>query len=298
MCRESALARRVPRRLARRGSPLIPKAGSIQQAEGLFGCVVEPLRRRLRLGDQFQALKEDEEEAGEGAGVLLSRQLPLSLRSLQRGRQSRLEPVPSHLHPPGHEAVGGQPLRCGVRHHAAPPLGVACRLVGVAHDERADQRQGRARPGVQALAESRWISIAQENRRAPIWFRLQHADQAYKAEVEARLERAGYRGEALMRSILSLIADTKECEDGSGPEFLVNPATGERLELDRYYPLHRVAFEFNGKQHYIATGPFSKREVAAQRKRDRLKQRICNEKNVKLVVVHAEDLTLRGMLRK
>jgi len=170
--------------------------------------------------------------------------------------------------------------------------------VGVAHDERADQRQGRARPGVQALAESRWISIAQENRRAPIWFRLQHADQAYKAEVEARLERAGYLGEALMRSFLSLIADTKECEDGARPEFLVNPATGERLELDRYYPLHRVAFEFNGKQHYIATGPFSKREVAAQRKRDRLKQRICNEKNVKLVVVHAEDLTLRGMLRK
>ena len=101
-----------------------------------------------------------------------------------------------------------------------------------------------------------------------------------------------------MRSFLSLIADTKECEDGARPEFLVNPATGERLELDRYYPLHRAAFEFNGKQHYIATGPFSKREVAAQRKRDRLKQRICNEKNVKLVVVHAEDLTLRGMLRK
>lgn len=47
---------------------------------------------------------------------------------------------------------------------------------------------------MQALAESRWISIAQENRRAPIWFRLQHADQAYKAEVEARLERPGTAG--------------------------------------------------------------------------------------------------------
>lgn len=150
---------------------------------------------------------------------------------------------------------------------------------------------------VRALAEARWISIAQEHRRAPIWFRLQHADHAYKEEAEARLERAGYLGEALMRSFLSLIVDSKECEDGARPEFLVNPATGERLEFDRYYPIHRVAFEFNGPQHYIATGPFSKSEVAAQRKRDRLKEKICKEKGINLVIVHAEDLTLRQMFK-
>lgn len=151
---------------------------------------------------------------------------------------------------------------------------------------------------VRALAEARWITMAQENRRSPIWFRLQHADQAYKEEVKKSLERASYRGEALMRSFLSLITATKECEDGARPEFLVNPASGERMELDRYYPVHRVAFEFNGRQHYVATGRFTKQEVAAQRKRDQLKRQICKEKQVRLVVVHAEDLTLAGMLRK
>src|SRR5690606_31445389 len=97
---------------------------------------------------------------------------------------------------------------------------------------------------------------------------------------------------------LSLIADTKEYQDGARPAFLVNPASGERLELDRYYPLHGVAFEFNGKQHYAAGGPFTKRDVTVQRRRDRIKQQICKKKQIDLVIVTAEDLSLAGMLRK
>lgn len=151
---------------------------------------------------------------------------------------------------------------------------------------------------VRALAEARWIVIVQAHRRAPIWFRLQHADQAYKEEIKKDLEQASYVGEALMRSMLSFIVDTRECEDGARPEFLVNPISGERLELDRYYPVHRVAFEFNGKQHYVAGGRFTKQDVAAQRKRDRIKHQICKEKKVQLVVIHAEDLSLCGMLKK
>ena len=131
--------------------------------------------------------------------------------------------------------------------------------------------------------------MAQKHRRARIWFRLLNADHAYKEEVRAKLDRVEYAGEALMRSFLSLIVDTKECEDGARPEFLVNPASGERMEFDRYYPLHRVAFEFNGKQHYVATGPYTKQQVTAQRKRYRWLQ-ICKEKGIRLVVVHANDL--------
>lgn len=151
---------------------------------------------------------------------------------------------------------------------------------------------------VRALVDTRWLQVSQRHRKAPIWFRLQHADEAYREAVRQYLERATYRGEALMRSYLSLIADTRECEDGARPEFLVNPASGERMELDRYYPVHRVAFEFNGPQHYVATGRFTKQEVVAQRKRDHVKRRICKEKGIELLVVHAEDLSLVGMLRK
>jgi len=59
-----------------------------------------------------------------------------------------------------------------------------------------------------------------------------------------------------------------------------------------------VAFEFNGKQHYEAGGRFTKEEVAAQKKRDELKRQICRQQGIRLVVVHAEDLTLKGMLKK
>ena len=151
---------------------------------------------------------------------------------------------------------------------------------------------------VRALADAYWIATAQQHRRKPIWFRLQHADRAYKEAVKSFLEGASYLGEALMRSNLSLIFETKDCEDGSRPDFLVNPASGEKMELDRYYPLHRVAFEFNGPQHFAPTGRFTKKEVDAQRKRDRLKRQICKQKRIALVEVKAEDLTLAGILRK
>lgn len=155
---------------------------------------------------------------------------------------------------------------------------------------------------VRALVKARWVCIQQMNRRAPIWFRLQHADEAYLEEVKRRLEGGHYSnssiGELLMREKLSLIVATNICQDGARPEFLVNPATGERLELDRYYPLEHVAFEYNGSQHYVASDRFTKQEVAVQRKRDAIKRQICKRERISLVVVHAEDLTLKGMLKK
>ncbi len=151
---------------------------------------------------------------------------------------------------------------------------------------------------VRALAKARWIATAQKNRLAPIWFRLQHADQAYKEEMQKGLEESKYGGEGLMRALLSLNVDTRECVDGARPYFLENPSTKERMELDRFYPVNRVAFEFNGPQHYVATGRFSKQEVAAQRKRDALKRQICKEKEIALVVIQAEDLSLTTMRRK
>ncbi len=151
---------------------------------------------------------------------------------------------------------------------------------------------------IRALAAAHWIAIRQENRRASLWFRLQHADQAYKAEVARGLGESKYSGEGLLRACLSLIVDTQECEDGARPNFLENPSTGERMELDRFYPVDRVAFEFNGRQHYVATGRFSKQEVIAQRKRDALKRQICKDKKIALVVVHAEDLSLTNLRRK
>ena len=151
---------------------------------------------------------------------------------------------------------------------------------------------------VQALADARWIDTAQNSPRGPIWFGLQHADEAWKKEAQSCVDRAAHVGEGIMRAMLSVIANTREFQDGARPDFLENPASGERLEFDRYYPVHRVAFEFNGRQHYEATGRFTRRDVEAQKKRDAFKRKICKEKAIRLVVVHAEDLTIKKMLEK
>src|SRR5690606_9202830 len=128
--------------------------------------------------------------------------------------------------------------------------------------------------------------------------RLQRADEAFREELRRSLERADHSGEALMRSFLALLVDSNDCVDRCRPDFLVNPASGEKLELDRFYPVNRVAFEFNGKQHFEATGRFTKQEVEAQKRRDATKNQICKEKGIALVTVTANDLSLQRMLEK
>lgn len=101
-----------------------------------------------------------------------------------------------------------------------------------------------------------------------------------------------------MREYLNLLVADDRFEDNAAPGFLVNPVTEERLQFDRYYPLHNVAWEFNGAQHYQKTQRFSERKVVMQRVRDYIKQGICLERNITLVVVHAQDLSLEVMRQK
>lgn len=150
---------------------------------------------------------------------------------------------------------------------------------------------------IRRLAELGWISLVPKNRVSPIFFRLQDADEAYKEGVVRRLDRADFTGEGLMREILSLISDSQECFDRVRPKFLVNSHSGELLELDRFYPVEKVAFEFNGTQHYVPTREYARKEVEAQRKRDAEKRRICKSRDITLVEVRAQDLSINRMLR-
>lgn len=151
---------------------------------------------------------------------------------------------------------------------------------------------------IRRLAELHWIYMVQKTRVTPIRFQLQDADQAFKDELVKFIQEGTYFGESVMRAFLSLIIDSKIHEDNASPGFLVNPRSGKRLELDRYYPVSRTAFEFNGPQHYVASEKHPEEEVIAQKKRDWMKHRICKDVGIKLVVVHAEDLSLKIMLRK
>lgn len=151
---------------------------------------------------------------------------------------------------------------------------------------------------VGALVAAGWVTTVQKNRVASIRYKLQHADEARIEAIQKRLDEADHVGQELMRVTLDVITTDTQPWDGAKPQDLVNSSSGERLEIDRLCLKHHAALEFNGRQHYEATGRFTKQEVAAQKRRDAIKRRYCRENDITLVVVHAEDLSIEGMLKK
>jgi hypothetical protein len=154
---------------------------------------------------------------------------------------------------------------------------------------------------VSQLVRAEWITVTRAHRLARTSFDLTFPGlakgMAALDEVINRLSVKERIGEKLMQSYLSILIDVEEFDDNARPKFLVNPRTGERFELDRYYS-PTVGFEFNGPQHYRPTKDYSATQVGNQRERDFTKLGICVDSGVALVVVHEEDLTLKGMQAK
>ncbi|BDG62088.1 hypothetical protein caldi_31780 [Caldinitratiruptor microaerophilus] len=124
------------------------------------------------------------------------------------------------------------------------------------------------------------------------------AREAELERVKLRLGREAFKGEAVMKELLNVRVADNRFQDNARPGFLVNPLTGERLELDRYY-LAGVALEFNGRQHYGPTGAFpDPGEARQQRLRDLVKDALARQYGVHLVVVHPEDLTFERLAEK
>lgn len=74
------------------------------------------------------------------------------------------------------------------------------------------------------------------------------------------------------------------------------------LELDGYNDELKLAFEYNGRQHYMQIDMFHKNSniFLAQQKRDRLKAQLCLENGIELVVIPytVEHMDIRAYIRK
>lgn len=104
----------------------------------------------------------------------------------------------------------------------------------------------------------------------------------------------GTKSEKLIRQIFEHLLQKKF--PATKPEFLINPKTKNRLELDGYNQDLALAFEHNGSQHYSHNSRFhkSKEHLSDQRYRDRTKKRLCKKNNVELIVIK----TIENKLRK
>jgi len=71
------------------------------------------------------------------------------------------------------------------------------------------------------------------------------------------------------------------------PNWLRNPETGRKLELDGYCADLRSAFEYNGKQHYEYPNAFHKTRMDFDKlvQRDKIKMETCESYGVKLLTI-------------
>ncbi len=71
------------------------------------------------------------------------------------------------------------------------------------------------------------------------------------------------------------------------PEWLVNPFSGGKMHLDGYNKRLKLAFEFNGPQHYKMYPKYHKKyqDFVKQQERDLFKATLCKEKDINLIVV-------------
>lgn len=69
--------------------------------------------------------------------------------------------------------------------------------------------------------------------------------------------------------------------------FCRNPLTKAPLELDGYNESLKVAFEYQGEQHYDENHKFwkTKREFQEQRFRDRVKKVMCERRSIHLIII-------------
>jgi len=116
-------------------------------------------------------------------------------------------------------------------------------------------------------------------------------ENGHKFETSFKLIKAGCwcgycferKGEKYCREIFENLFNEKF--EKIKPKWLINPKTNRLLELDGFCENLKIAFEYNGYQHYKAINIFHKTEqkFIDQKNRDITKNRICKENNIILL---------------
>jgi hypothetical protein len=93
-----------------------------------------------------------------------------------------------------------------------------------------------------------------------------------------------------IRNKLSDIHDGKPFTKTRSLKWLIDDKTGNLMELDGYNEELKIAFEYQGKQHYELTyhNQHNKLRLEDIKRKDELKSRLCYENNVKLIIVSCD----------
>ncbi|MBE3519663.1 MAG: MarR family transcriptional regulator [Firmicutes bacterium] len=153
---------------------------------------------------------------------------------------------------------------------------------------------------VKKLAAAGWVKIEGKRNRRRITPSLpEKAQRTMIARLKEHRSYVATVGEYLMKRLLDVLVDSDDYVDNARPWFLQNPNTNQFMEYDRFYVSAGVAFEFNGPQHYGTTQVFpDTEEVDEIMQRDKIKADLSESRNIILVAITEEDLSLDKMSKK
>lgn len=127
------------------------------------------------------------------------------------------------------------------------------------------------------------------------WMPLTVEEQLASALAQRRSS-VLFFGEWLMRCVLDLCVKDLAFHDNAHPQWQTTPK-GKRLQLDRWYYLANVAFEFQGRQHFQKDNEFVKTDADLSQRfeHDGEKIRLCSLHGVDLIELQASDLAIHSM---
>lgn len=101
------------------------------------------------------------------------------------------------------------------------------------------------------------------------------------------------KGEKMTRQLFEEIFNGYSF-DKSRPDWLINPETNCKLELDGYNKQLKLAFEYQGQQHYDAIKLWGgKKNLESIQRRDKIKRKLCKTNGVTLVEIDSRPLRNR-----
>ncbi|MGI6628830.1 MAG: helix-turn-helix domain-containing protein [Bacillota bacterium] len=152
----------------------------------------------------------------------------------------------------------------------------------------------------EVLNKHGWIVKAKEDSRIVPYPAIPHPIQEQMIkDLYAGYSASPHKGEYLTKAWLSHLILTDDYIDNARPAFLQNPITGELMELDRFIPSLNAGIEHHGPQHFSPTNTFpDTTQFKERRARDLIKRSLCEENNIRLIVITAEELSLAGILKK
>lgn len=153
--------------------------------------------------------------------------------------------------------------------------------------------RGAAADACLRLAEAGWLRMDQGlgSARRPVPLVPVECQVELARELEQAYGFAPNKGEFLMRCHLDAWVRSSKYVDNARPSLLANPLSGAALEYDRFYWDDKVAFEFNGWQHYELTEQHPDPEALRQQQaRDAIKLARSVEAGIQLVTITPEHL--------